>query len=52
MIDLKIATILGNTRANRVGGMVAFLFSDDGAFVNGQTILVDGVPTSSDDPVT
>lgn len=52
MIDLKIATILGNTRPNRVGGMVASLFSDDGAFVNGQTILVDGVPTSSDDPVT
>ena len=22
--------------------MVAFLFSDDGAYVNGQTILVDG----------
>jgi NAD(P)-dependent dehydrogenase (short-subunit alcohol dehydrogenase family) len=25
-----------------IAAMVAFLFSDDGAYVNGQTILVDG----------
>ena len=51
---LKILTeeyrnqILGSVRSPRLGlpediaGMVAFLFSDDGAYVNGQTILVDG----------
>jgi NAD(P)-dependent dehydrogenase (short-subunit alcohol dehydrogenase family) len=25
-----------------IAAMVAFLFSDDGAYVNGQTLLVDG----------
>jgi NAD(P)-dependent dehydrogenase (short-subunit alcohol dehydrogenase family) len=25
-----------------IAAMVAFLFSDDGTYVNGQTILVDG----------
>jgi NAD(P)-dependent dehydrogenase (short-subunit alcohol dehydrogenase family) len=40
--------ILAAVRSPRLGapediaGMVAFLFSDDGAYVNGQTILVDG----------
>ena len=38
----------GNVASRRLGapediaGMVAFLFSDDGAYVNGQMILVDG----------
>lgn len=42
------AGILASVRSTRLGvpediaGMVAFLFSDDGAYVNGQTILVDG----------
>jgi len=26
----------------RIAAMVAFLFSDDGAFINGQTMLVVG----------
>jgi NAD(P)-dependent dehydrogenase (short-subunit alcohol dehydrogenase family) len=40
--------ILASVRSPRLGvpediaAMVAFLFSDDGAYVNGQTILVDG----------
>jgi NAD(P)-dependent dehydrogenase (short-subunit alcohol dehydrogenase family) len=40
--------ILATVRSNRLGvpedlaAMVAFLFSDDGAYVTGQTILVDG----------
>ena len=40
--------ILASVRSNRLGvpedlaAMVAFLFSDDGAYVTGQTILVDG----------
>lgn len=40
--------ILAAVRSPRLGApediaaMVAFLFSDDGAYVNGQTILVDG----------
>ena len=40
--------ILDSVRSPRLGApediaaMVAFLFSDDGAYVNGQTILVDG----------
>ena len=40
--------ILASVRSTRLGvpediaGMVAFLFSDDAAYVNGQTILVDG----------
>jgi NAD(P)-dependent dehydrogenase (short-subunit alcohol dehydrogenase family) len=40
--------ILSDVRAPRLGrpedlaGMIAFLFSDDGAYVNGQSILVDG----------
>ncbi len=40
--------ILAEVRAPRLGrpedlaGMIAFLFSDDGAYVNGQSILVDG----------
>ena len=40
--------ILAAVRSPRLGapediaGMVAFLFSDDGVYVNGQTILVDG----------
>jgi NAD(P)-dependent dehydrogenase (short-subunit alcohol dehydrogenase family) len=40
--------ILESLRSNRLGApddiaaMVAFLFSDDGAYVTGQTILVDG----------
>jgi NAD(P)-dependent dehydrogenase (short-subunit alcohol dehydrogenase family) len=40
--------ILATVRSNRLGvpedlaAMVAFLFSDDGAYVNGQTIVVDG----------
>jgi len=42
------AEILASVRSLRLGvpedlaAMVAFLFSDDGAYVNGQTILVDG----------
>jgi NAD(P)-dependent dehydrogenase (short-subunit alcohol dehydrogenase family) len=42
------AGILASVRSARLGvpenlaAMVAFLFSDDGAYVNGQTILVDG----------
>ncbi len=42
------AEILAAVRSPRLGApediaaMVAFLFSDDGAYVNGQTILVDG----------
>ncbi|MBB5165346.1 NAD(P)-dependent dehydrogenase (short-subunit alcohol dehydrogenase family) [Mycobacterium sp. AZCC_0083] len=37
-----------NGHSNRLGvpedlaAMVTFLFSDDGAYVNGQTIVVDG----------
>ena len=40
--------ILASVRSTRLGvpediaAMVAFLFSDDAAYVNGQTILVDG----------
>jgi NAD(P)-dependent dehydrogenase (short-subunit alcohol dehydrogenase family) len=40
--------ILASVRSPRLGvpediaAMVAFLFSDDGAYVNGQAILVDG----------
>jgi NAD(P)-dependent dehydrogenase (short-subunit alcohol dehydrogenase family) len=40
--------MLASVRSTRLGApediaaMVAFLFSDDGAYVNGQTILVDG----------
>ena len=40
--------ILASVRSNRLGvpedlaAMVAFLFSDDGAYVTGQTFLVDG----------
>lgn len=40
--------ILESVRLNRLGApediasMVAFLFSDDGAYATGQTILVDG----------
>jgi NAD(P)-dependent dehydrogenase (short-subunit alcohol dehydrogenase family) len=40
--------ILASVRSPRLGApediaaMVAFLFSEDGAYVNGQTILVDG----------
>jgi NAD(P)-dependent dehydrogenase (short-subunit alcohol dehydrogenase family) len=40
--------ILASVRSPRLGvpedvaAMVAFLLSDDGAYVNGQTILVDG----------
>jgi NAD(P)-dependent dehydrogenase (short-subunit alcohol dehydrogenase family) len=40
--------MLASVRSDRLGvpedlaAMVAFLFSDDGAYVNGQTILVDG----------
>ena len=40
--------VLASVRSNRLGApedvaaMVAFLFSDDGAYVTGQTILVDG----------
>ena len=40
--------ILASVRSNRLGvpedlaAMIAFLFSDDGAYVTGQTILVDG----------
>jgi NAD(P)-dependent dehydrogenase (short-subunit alcohol dehydrogenase family) len=40
--------MLASVRSNRLGvpedlaAMVAFLFSDDGAYVTGQTILVDG----------
>jgi NAD(P)-dependent dehydrogenase (short-subunit alcohol dehydrogenase family) len=40
--------ILASVRSPRLGApddlaaMVAFLFSDDGAYVTGQTILVDG----------
>jgi len=39
---------LASVRSPRLGApediaaMVAFLFSDDGAYINGQTILVDG----------
>jgi len=42
------AQALASVRSPRLGvpediaGMVAFLFSEDGAYVNGQTILVDG----------
>jgi NAD(P)-dependent dehydrogenase (short-subunit alcohol dehydrogenase family) len=40
--------MLASVRSTRLGApediaaMVAFLISDDGAYVNGQTILVDG----------
>jgi len=40
--------MLASVRSPRLGAaediaaMVAFLFSDDGAYINGQTILVDG----------
>ena len=43
-----ITQMLASVRSPRLGvpedvaAMVAFLFSDDGAYVNGQTILVDG----------
>lgn len=42
------AEILAGVRAPRLGqpediaGVVAFLFSDDAAYINGQSILVDG----------
>jgi len=42
------AEILASVRSPRLGipndlaAMVAFLFPDDGAYVNGQTVLVDG----------
>ena len=40
--------MLASVRSPRLGApediaaMVAFLFSDDGAYINGQTMLVDG----------
>jgi NAD(P)-dependent dehydrogenase (short-subunit alcohol dehydrogenase family) len=40
--------ILATVRSPRLGkpedlaAMVAFLFSDDGAYINGQSLLVDG----------
>ena len=37
-----VGAVAAPRRPEDIAAMVAFLFSDDGAYVNGQTILVDG----------
>jgi NAD(P)-dependent dehydrogenase (short-subunit alcohol dehydrogenase family) len=48
MADERFAKMLQHPRSHRLGkpddiaAMVAFLLSDDGAWVNGQSLCVDG----------
>ena len=40
--DARVGAVASPRSPRDLAAMVAFLFSDDGAYVNGQTILVDG----------